>query len=47
MFHLGPFRTVGHWDRGVSPPPAAKLHAAVSLLIWVGVISCGRLLAYL
>ena len=47
VFHMGPFRTVGTWDRGVSTPPAAKVHAAASLLIWLGVISCGRLLAYL
>jgi hypothetical protein len=26
---------------------AAKLHAALSLLIWMGVIACGRLLAYI
>jgi len=35
------------WDGGVSTPAAAKLHAALSLLIWMGVIACGRLLAYL
>jgi hypothetical protein len=45
-FHLGPFRTVGQWDSGVATPPAAKLHAALSLMIWMGVIACGRLLAY-
>ena len=47
MLHMGSFRTIGNWDRGVSTPLAVKLHAAVSLLIWLGVISCGRLLAYL
>lgn len=46
-FHLGPFRSAEQWDRGVAPPPAARLHAVVSLLIWAGVIACGRLLAYL
>ncbi len=46
-FHLGPFRSVVAWDGGVATPPAAKLHAAISLLIWMGVIACGRLLAYL
>ena len=45
-FHLGPFRSVAQWDTGVATPPAAKAHAALSLLIWIGVISCGRLLAY-
>jgi hypothetical protein len=47
MFHMGPFRTVESWDRSASTPPAAKLHAATSLALWLGVISCGRLLAYL
>ena len=47
LFHLGPFRSVGSWDRGVSPPRAAKVHAAASLAIWLAVIGCGRLLAYL
>jgi hypothetical protein len=46
-FHLGPYRSVGQWDSGVATPPAARLHAALSLLIWMGVIACGRLLAYL
>jgi hypothetical protein len=46
-FHLGPFRGVQAWDSGVPVPVAAKLHAMLSLLIWMGVIACGRLLAYL
>jgi len=45
-FHLGPFRSVAQWDDGVAPPPAARIHAALSLIIWTGVIACGRLLAY-
>jgi hypothetical protein len=47
IFHLGIFRSVERWDSGVATPPAAKLHAALSLMIWMGVIACGRLLAYL
>jgi hypothetical protein len=47
VFHMGPYRTVAQWDTAAATPPAAKFHAAVSLLIWMGVISCGRLLAYL
>ena len=46
-FHLGSFRTVQQWDSGASAPAAAKLHATLSLLIWMGVIACGRLLAYI
>ncbi|QBQ39342.1 hypothetical protein E1742_08520 [Pseudoduganella plicata] len=46
FFHLGPWRRVSAWDVGAATPARARLHAALSLLLWVGVISCGRLLAY-
>ena len=29
-----------------SPPVAAKVMAAISILLWIAIISCGRLLAY-
>lgn len=46
-FQLGPFRSVAHWDEDVATPCRARLHAALSLVIWAGVITCGRLLAYI
>lgn len=46
VFHTGPYRSYAQWDRAVSPPSRVKLHAAASLAIWVGVLACGRLLAY-
>lgn len=46
-FHAGVFRTVAAWDLEVAAPPAAKLSAILSLCLWSGVITCGRLLAYL
>ena len=45
-FHAGAFRTVGGWDRDADAPRSAKLAAAGSLAVWVAVIACGRLLAY-
>jgi hypothetical protein len=45
-FHLGSFRSVEQWDMGTTAPRSAKLHAGVSLFIWLGVITCGRLIAY-
>jgi hypothetical protein len=46
VFHAGAFRGVSAWDSGAAVPAAAKLHALLSLLIWAGVLACGRLLAY-
>jgi len=46
IFHAGIFRGAAQWDVDVMPPVAARAAAAVSLLLWVSVIACGRLLAY-
>ena len=46
-FHLGPFRTASDWDRGVPTPVPAKIAAAVSLIVWVGAVTAGRLIAYI
>lgn len=47
IFHANAYRTVSSWDTGSAPPRAARLHALASLALWIGVIACGRLLAYL
>jgi hypothetical protein len=47
LFHAGVFRTVAAWDQHVPTPRAAKTSALLSLAIWIGVIACGRLIAYL
>jgi len=47
VFHRWPFRTVSAWDVQTVTPPAARVAAVSSLLLWAGTISCGRLLAYL
>lgn len=46
-FHRWPFRGVAAWDRGAPAPPAARAAAALSIALWLSVIACGRLLAYL
>jgi hypothetical protein len=50
LFHTITFRTADVWDseemRKLPPPPSARLAGALSLLLWIGVIACGRLLAY-
>jgi hypothetical protein len=47
LFHVGPFKAVRHWNRDVAVPFTAKTAAVLSLMLWVGVMACGRLLAYL
>ncbi len=45
-FHLGPWRAVAGWEHA-PPPPAARLGGALSILLWLGVLACGRMIAYL
>jgi hypothetical protein len=46
VFHRWPFRAVGDWDTELAAPLDARLAGALSLLLWTGVLACGRLLAY-
>lgn len=45
-FHTGPYQSVKAWDVGVPAPLVAKASVAASLVLWLAVITCGRLLAY-
>jgi hypothetical protein len=46
FFHRLTFTSVQRWNENVVSPPAAKLAAVLSITLWIGVIACGRLLAY-
>ena len=46
FFHAGPYRGVRAWDASGPAPAAACASAALSMAIWIAVISCGRLIAY-
>ena len=46
VFHAGIFRGAAGWDVDAMPPAMARASAALSLLLWISVIACGRLLAY-
>jgi hypothetical protein len=46
FFHLVPYRSVGAWDVAGRAPGAARAAALSSIVIWIGVITCGRLIAY-
>lgn len=46
VFHKMVFNTVPEWNAGAPAPTAAKITALVSIIAWIIVIACGRLLAY-
>jgi hypothetical protein len=46
IFHRYTFRNVSEWDRLLPSPPAAKVAAVISLLLWTAVITLGRLISY-
>jgi hypothetical protein len=42
--HSGPWRQIAHWRTDV--PGGAKFTALASLLLWLGAVCAGRLIAY-
>jgi hypothetical protein len=45
-FHLGPFRAIVAANGQRRPPGAAVIMGVGSLLLWMAVVVCGRLIAY-
>ena len=45
-FHLTTWRTVEHWELDPSFPGMAKLAGWLSLIFWLGVVFCGRLIGF-
>jgi hypothetical protein len=45
-FHVTVYRTAVDWNRDAPTPPAAKVAGLISLVLWLGVIACGRMIAY-
>ena len=46
LLHRGPLRRLAD-DPHADPPARVRIAATASILLWLGVITCGRLLAYL
>jgi hypothetical protein len=46
LFHWTVGRRLVDWDNHPVPPPRARLAGAASLLLWSGVVICGRMQAY-
>lgn len=46
FFHRFTAKNLSDWDHHQPTPAGAKAAGVISLLLWTGVITCGRLLAY-
>lgn len=46
VFHLTIYRRVADWDTDPVPPRPARLAGIFSLMLWTGVVTTGRLIAY-
>lgn len=47
IFHRIILKSANAWNVGVHPPLKAKVAGVFSILLWVSVITCGRLIAYI
>ena len=46
IFHFGAYRSVAGWDRDQTSPRAAKVAAALSILLWISVIFVARWIGF-
>ncbi|MEO8026926.1 MAG: DUF6644 family protein [Bryobacteraceae bacterium] len=46
LYHFTIHRRVPEWDSDPLPPPRARMAGVFSLLLWSGVVICGRMQAY-
>ncbi len=46
VFHSGIYRRVATWSLEAVPPRSARIAGALSLVLWVGIIFSGRMIAY-
>ena len=46
VFELTAGRTIHRWDKASSAPPAGRAVAALSLVLWIGIIFMGRIIGF-
>lgn len=46
LLRVGVLQRASAWSADAVPPARVRIAAALSLVLWIGVIACGRLLAY-
>jgi hypothetical protein len=47
VFHLGAYRSAAGGGAGEATPGRARLHAGFSIVLWLAILTCGRMIAYL
>lgn len=47
LYQAGPGRSSAPWDRGATPPVRVRIQGALSIALWLAVITAGRMMAYL
>jgi hypothetical protein len=46
VFQIVLYPKMAHWDAGGGTPLGARVCGGLSLIVWIGVIVCGRTMAY-
>lgn len=46
IFHSGVYQQVETWSLDAKPPRAARVAGALSLVLWIGIVLSGRMIAY-
>ena len=46
IFHSRVFPSVAKWDVDATPPRRARIAGALSLVLWIGIVVSGRMIAY-
>jgi hypothetical protein len=46
LFHRTVYRRIADWDRDAVPPRYARVAGVLSLVLWVVIITAGRMMAY-
>jgi len=46
LFHIVASRTLPRWDQEATPPLGARLAGGLSIVLWAGIVVCGRMIAY-
>lgn len=46
VFHAVTARDLPRWERERSPPPRARLAGLLSILLWIAIVACGRMIGF-